>query len=66
MRIAAILLAVLAIAAHAAAPARAAPPPNGVRAAPAPHTDEDTLPRWLLPAGAVAALFAGALALRRL
>jgi hypothetical protein len=64
MRIAAVILAVLAL----TAPARAlgAAPPHGVRAAPAPHTDEDTLPRWLLPAGAIAALLAGTLALRRL
>jgi hypothetical protein len=64
MRIAAVILAVLALAAPSAA--LAAPPPHGVRAAPAPRTDEDSLPRWLLPAGAFAVLLAGALALRRL
>ncbi|HEY3184702.1 MAG TPA: hypothetical protein VGJ77_17815 [Gaiellaceae bacterium] len=64
MRIAAVILAVLALAAPA--PALAAAPPHGVRAAPAPHTDEDSLPRWLVPAGAFAVLLAAALAVRRL
>jgi hypothetical protein len=63
MRIAAVILAVLAF---AAAPALAAAPPHGVRAAPAPQTDGDSLPRWLVPAGAFAVLLAGALAVRRL
>jgi hypothetical protein len=62
MRIA-VLLAVLALATPAVA---AAAPPPPLRAAPAPKADEDTLPRWLLPAGAFAVLLAAGLAVRRL
>ena len=65
MHIAAVLLAALALA--FAAPALAAgPPPHPVHAAPAAHTDEDTLPPWLLPSAAVAAVLVAALAMRRL
>jgi hypothetical protein len=67
MRIAAVLLAALALAVAAPALAvGAGPPPERVHAAPAAHTDEDTLPPWLLPAGAVAAVLVAALAMRRL
>ena len=62
MRIAAVILAALAL----AGPALAGPPPQRVHAAPARHTDQDTLPAWLLPTGAVAVLVAAALASRRL
>ena len=61
----AVLLAVLALA-FAAPTLAAGPPPQRVHAAPAAHPDEDTLPPWLLPAGAVAAVLVAALAMRRL
>jgi hypothetical protein len=67
MRVAAVLVAALALACATSARAPAAePPPHPVHAAPAQHTDEDTLPPWLLPAGAVTAVLVAALAMRRL
>jgi hypothetical protein len=67
MRIAAVILAALTLACAAPALGLAAgPPPERVHAAPAAQTDEDTLPPWLLPAGAVAAVLVAALAMRRL